>query len=252
MITIYPEKYLDYTLDVSRGRISGAQPFSGYGKRTTTGAEANVLWPNGAYSFPPSAGVQLSVVSASINDAAAGTGIRTIEIHYLDANLVDRTETLVMNGTTPVLTVATNIRFVQCMHMVTFGTLKVAAGAISASNGGDTYSYIAIGDVRCTSSVRMVPAGKRLIVTTMYAGSASGSAAASSIVNIASPSFDGHNYITNNVFIPIASASFQDNSSGITIPCPLSFTEGQAIGLTFATDKAATIVGSWFGFLENA
>lgn len=252
MIDHYPPKYTDYLLDVARGVVTGAQPFSGYGKRVTSGAESNVLWPDGAYNFPATAGVQLSFVSTSANDAAAGTGIRTIEIHYLDANLVDRLETLTMNGLVAVLTVATNIRFVQCIHMVTSGTLKVAAGNISATNGGITYSYIAAGDVRCTSSVRMVPAGKRLIVNTVYAGSTSGAAAASTIVNLASPSFDGHDYITANVFIPLASAAFQDNSSGINIPCPLSFTAGQAVGMTFSTDKAAVIVGAWFGFLENA
>lgn len=238
-------------LDVARGLVPGAQPYSSYGKRVTAGAESNVLWPNGAYSFPSSSGVQLALVSSSANDSSAGTGIRTVEVHYLDANLIDRTEVVTLNGTTPVNTVATNIRFVQCMHMLTFGSGKVAAGNISASNGGNNYSYIATGDVRCSSSVRMVPAGKRLIINAVYAGSISGVAAASTTVSIATTYFDGHDYTSSSIFIPMSTAAFQDNSSGLDLFCPMAFTEGQSVGMIFTTDKAATVVGSWFGFLEN-
>lgn len=239
-------------VNISRGKITGARPFSGYGKKTTTGADSGVLWPNGSFVFPSSAGVQMSIVSTSASDGVAGTGIRTLDIHYLDANLAEQTETVTLNGTTPVLTVATNIRFIQCMHMVTFGTGKAAAGNISATNGGNTHSYIAVGEVRCTSSVRMVPAGKRLLVNAIYAGSASNPKNAISIINAASPSFDTHDYTTSNVFIPVATASFQDGSGGITLDCPISFTEGQSFGLTFSCDAAAIVSGQWFGWLENA
>lgn len=250
MITSYPVS--EYLLDVARGKIGGAQPYGVYGKRTTAGAESNVLWPNGAYSFPSSAGVQMSIVSSSANDTSAGTGIRSVDLIYLDANLAEQTESVTLNGTTPVLTVATNIRFIQCMIGTSYGSGKSAAGNISASNGGNTYSYIAAGDVRCSSSVRMVPAGKRIIVTSFFGGSVSGTATAGTNINMASPAYDGYNFITSNVFIPLVSGSFQDNSAGLTIPVPLSFTEGQVIGMTFSTDKAATITGSWFGLMENA
>ena len=242
----------DYLIDVARGKITGAQPYSAYGSRTTSGAESNVLWPNGTYSFPSSAGVQMSIVSTSANDSAAGTGIRTLDIHYLDANLASQTETVTLNGTTPVLTIATNIRFIQCMHGLTFGAGNAAAGNISASNGGNTYSYIETGRVRCSSSVRMVPAGKRLIVTSFFGGSVSGAAGAATIIRLATPSYDGHDLTASGIFFPLASGAFQDNSGGLTIQCPIALTAGQSIGMTFTTDKSATIVGSWFGWMENA
>jgi hypothetical protein len=249
--SVYPS-LTDYTYDVARGKITGAEPIEAYGSRTTTGAEDNVLWPNGAYSFPASSGVQMTIVSTSANDTAAGTGIRTIDIHYLDANLATQVETVTLNGTTPVNMVATNIRFIQYMHGVTFGSGKVAAGNISATNNGNTYSYIQTGQVRCSSTVRMVPAGKRLIVTSFYGGSISGTAGAATIIHLATPTYDGHDFTSSGIFMPLASGAFQDNSSGLTIPCPLAFTAGQSIGMTFSTDKATTVVGSWFGWLENA
>lgn len=239
-------------VNISRGRVSGSTPFYGYGEKTTAGADSGVLWPNGAFVFPAAAGVQMSIVSTSANDTAAGTGIQTLDIHYLDANLAEQVETVTMNGTTPVLTVATNIRFIQCMHMATFGSGAAAAGNISATNGGNTHSYVAAGDVRCTSSVRMVPTGKRLIVHDVFAGSSSGTAGASVIIRAATPTFAGHDFTTSSVFIPMASAAYQDNSSGLSFTCPLVFTAGQSFGLIFETDKAATVVGSWFGWLENA
>lgn len=243
---------IDYYLAVARGAAPGARPFGAYGRKTTVGADAGVLWPNGAFVFPPAAGVQLSIVSTSANDAAAGTGIRTADLHYLDANLDEQVETVTLNGLTPVLTVATDIRFVQCLHMVTWGSGAKAAGDISATHGGNTYGHIATGRVRCTSSVRMVPRGKRLLVFDLFAGSASGSAAAAAIVQLASPAFEGHDFTTANVFMPFAAAAYQDGSNGLSMRCPMPFTEGMSVGLTFEVDKTATIVGSWFGILEDA
>lgn len=242
----------EYAVNISRGRVTGSRPVSGYGLKTTAGADSGVLWPNGAFAFPASAGVQMSLVSTSANDTAAGTGVRTVRLVYLDANLAEQTEDVTLNGLVPVLTAATNIRFINCMFGLTFGSGAAAAGNITASNGGNTYSYIATAGQRCTSSVRMVPAGKRMIVDAMYAGSSSGAGAASAIITAASPNFEGVDYTTSNIFMPMASASFQDGSGGLTFPCPFAFTAGQSFGFTFTVDKAATVVGAWFGWLENA
>lgn len=239
-------------VDVARGKIAGATSFGGFGEKVTSGADSGLLWPDGVYTYPPSAGVQVSVVSTSANDiAVTGSGARTIDIHYLDADLLEKIETVTMNGLTPVLTTATDIRFIQCMHLVTFGSGKAAAGSITASNGANIYSQISAGNVRCSSSLRMVPARKRLLITSMYGGCVSGTSAAKVVIRIVTPTFDGHDFTTDSLFMPLFSAGFQDSSSGLTIPCPLVFTEGQSVGMTFEGDKAATVIGSWFGVLEN-
>lgn len=241
----------DYLRDISRGGVEGARPFSGYGERVTSGAESGVLWPDGVYALPPTSGVQLSISSTSADDTAGGVGVRQLVLIYLDATLTERTAIITLNGTTPVLTPASDIRFVQCMFMLSAGSSGYAVGIISASVGAQVYSQIAAGTRRCASSVRMVPRGKRMVVTTIYAGSSSGSAAAKAIISMATPNFEGVDFTASSVFIPLAAATFQDNSGGISIPCPLAFTEGQVFGLTFSVDKSATIIGSWFGFLEK-
>lgn len=242
----------DYSVAVSQGEITGASPYSSYGELTTVGAvTSQIIWPGSTYLLPPPAGVQMSLVSTSANDTAAGTGVRSVDIHYLDDLLVERTETVIMNGITPVLTVATNIRFIQCLHMHTYGTGKVAAGLITASNGGITYSQITAGSVRCSSSVRMVPAGKLLYINGLVGGSSSGTAAASAVIRFCATSFDGHDYTLDSVFIPLAAAAAQDGSITLSLNTPMSFEAGTAVGLMVTVDKAATIVGSWFGWLET-
>lgn len=239
-------------IEISRGKISGATPFASYGRYVATGAITDqIIWPGGVYSLPPATGVQMTLVSTSTSDAAGQTGIQSVHIHYLDNQLYERVETLALNGTTPVTTVATNIRFIQCLYMATYGTGKKAAGTISATNGGNTYAQIASGSMRCASSVRMVPKGKKLFVNALSAGSSSGAAAASVIVKFAGTYLEGHDYSADSVFLPYSSTALQDNAEAIVLPVPFSFGEGIAVGMMCTTDKAATIVGSWFGWLET-
>jgi hypothetical protein len=69
---------------------------------------------------------------------------------------------------------------------------------------------------------------------------------------MASCHFDGHDYTADSVFFPIGAAAFQDGSGGLMFDPPLVFDEGATVAMMFSTDKAATIVGSWFGYLEDA
>jgi len=241
----------DYYRNVARGLVDGAYIMGAYGRRNAGGAESGVVWPDGAYAFPPTAGTQMSIASTSANDTAAGTGIRTIEFHYLDANLDYQTEVITLNGTAPVLTVATDIRFMECMHRLTSGTGITAAGIITAYVGAQVYSQIDTGKVRCSSSVRMIRRGYRCLVYAMSGGAVDATAAASVIVEPATPNFDGHDFIQEGVFVPVASAAAQGGSLALAMSGPFPFTEGQAFGMVYETDKAATIVSSWFGIMEK-
>lgn len=244
---------MDYREAVARGYIAGATPFASSGERATTGGEVNYpVWPNGAFTIPPVGGVQMSVSSTSANDTAAGSNVRSIEIHYLDGSLNPQSEIVVMNGVTPVLTVATDIRFIQCMHIQTYGTIQYAAGEITASNAGIVYAAISAASVRCTSSFRMVPAGKRLFIDGAMGSSISGTAATSSIVRLVASELDNHQYVYPMILIPIASLGMQDGSSSHNFTTPLVLSAGTVVGFTHTSDKAAIISASWFGRLENA
>lgn len=241
----------DYLRDVARGGVEGAEPFPAYGKRVTSGAESNILWPNGTYVMPPAAGATVDFVSTDAQDSAAGTGIRTLNVIYLDSSLTQKTAAVALDGLTPVVGAITDVRFIQCMYMTSWGSGKSAAGAISAYNGLDTYSYITAGAKRCSSSVRMVPAGKRLLVLGAVGGLVSGTAAANGTIAIVSSKFFDTDYAADSIFIEQAELAYQDGSFGLPFPIPMPFYEGTAVGMAFTTDKGATATGTWFGILEN-
>lgn len=120
------------------------------------------LWegPTANYVFPTS-GMQMAVVSTSASDAAAGIGLRTLHIHYLDTNYKTQEESITLNGTTPVNTVATNIYRINNMHAETVGSSGYAVGNVSLTNTGGTVTYgiIMAGSNSSHSAIYTVPAG---------------------------------------------------------------------------------------------
>ena len=240
-------------ISIARGMLPGALPFGSYGERVTTGAETNFpVWPDGATLTPIQYGVQMTIKSTSANDTAVGTGARIMEIHYLDGNLNYQNEYVTLDGLNPVLTVATDIRWIECMHMHEFGSLFAAAGTITASFGAIVYSQINAGKVRCASSFRMVPKGKVAYIDGAVGSSTSVTADTSSVLSLVASELDNHKYHNPLLLIPFAGIGVQNSSIGFTFPPGIKFNEGTLIGGLHSTNKAATITMSWFGRLENA
>lgn len=239
-------------IEVARGNIEGAYPFGAYGEREAAGAENNrVVWPNGAFELPASSGVQMSIVSTSANDSSGGSGVRQVEIHYLDSSLNEQIELVSLNGLTPVTTSATNIRFINCMHIETIGTTPYAIGDITASNGGTVYSQISAGDVRCTSSAKMVPAGKNLYIAGVSGGAVSSTADAKVVIRMVASELDSKQYLDPLIFMPFGSAAQQNGTATFNFKVPPRFSPGTVVAATSTVDKAATIAASWFGWLEG-
>jgi hypothetical protein len=90
---------------------------------------------------------QLRIVSSHANDAAGEIGIQSVDMFYLDGAGLEKFETIVLNGTTPVNTVATDITFVQWIHTRTVGSSGVAVGNISVQDltGSTVFEYIVAG-----------------------------------------------------------------------------------------------------------
>lgn len=122
--------------------------------QVTTSAGTKAAIENTAYTEQTS-NAQRSVGSSSANDAAAGTGARTVRITYFSWDgttmLGPFTETVALNGTTPVNTVGTNICFIEKMEVLSVGSGGVAAGTISlfaaTAGGGGTIGTIATGAI---------------------------------------------------------------------------------------------------------
>jgi hypothetical protein len=245
----------DYLIEIARGGVEGARPDGSYGERSALAADAahRVIWPNGVFAIPSSNGVQMTLVSTdAADDKDAGTNVRSVEIHYLDADLNEGHEEVQLEGLTPVTTIAADIRFIQCMHIQTSGANAVAAGIITAKNSGITYSQIAAADTRCASSARMVPAGKRLFVAGLSAGATSGTASAGVTVRVVASELDNHQYLDPLMLVPFGSVGLQDGSETFILPVPIPFKAGTVVAMTCKVDKDALVSGAWFGWIENA
>jgi hypothetical protein len=123
----------------------------------------------------PASNAQRSISSASALDTAAGTGARTLRITYLDSSGNGPfTETITLNGTTPVNTVATDIRFIEQMEVLTAGSTGSNAGIITlfgaTAGGGGTVGTIAATNNQTFWSHHYVPIGKTCNITGVSCG----------------------------------------------------------------------------------
>jgi len=247
-------KFSEYLTDIVRGVYPDKSPMFAFGEKTTTGADSGLIWPNGAFNVTPETPVSIEAVSSTAQDAAAGTGIRQVEVHYIDTNWEEQEEYLALTGTTPAVMAATDVRFIQYVHLDKVGSDKAANGNITfrVAGGGTTYDYIAAGETISNSSARMVPAGKRLLIYAAVSGAVSGTAAAQCKIRIAGSEIRGHQYINPVILIPYSSLGFQDSSFGMNFQLPIVVHEKTIVGMTFESDKAATVSGTWFGVIENS
>lgn len=173
---------VDYLDLIGTGKIPGHESFCGFGQRSgcSAAASGNDAW-EGVTDICPApdqtVGEQLTIASSSILDAAAGTGIRTLDIHGLDISGNPQSEIITLGGQTPVNTVRTNWRFNQTIHAETVGADGFAAGTISIYRTGDAarvYNVIKPGGNMSLNSQRMVPAGKVFYMKDFFITGASG------------------------------------------------------------------------------
>jgi len=130
----------NFALDVSLGKIPGVAQIYKFGKALD--ADSGVptdIWDgaNATTSQPiwirPTAARTHDIVSTSVADAAAGTGLRTIMVFGLtDWDTAEVSETITLNGTTNVPTVNPFV-IIHRMLGVTAGSGGVNAGDISAT-----------------------------------------------------------------------------------------------------------------------
>lgn len=176
----------------------------------TTASTSKVAVRKTAYT-EQTTNAQRSFASSSSSDAAAGTGVRTLQLTYLDQNGVGPyTETITLNGTTGVNTVATNICYVESIDVLTVGSTGAAVGTITmysaASKGGVTITTIAIGDTKTYFCHHYVPSGSTCYITSFQG------------VTTGTVSGNGALFVISKQSIPAANNVVQEVSDIISIP----------------------------------
>jgi hypothetical protein len=154
---------------IASGKSSGAAGLAvAYAAAAST---ASTVVRATAYT-EPAAAAQLEVVSSSTSDAAAGTGARTLRIIYYDgAGNGPFSTDVTLNGTAPVTTAATNIRFVEAMYCRTVGSTGSNVGTITLRGlgGGATVGTIAATDGRTYWAHHYVGVGQISQITELTA-----------------------------------------------------------------------------------
>lgn len=249
---------VDYLTAVGLGKVAGHSIFRGLGRREalSTGAAGNDIWEGVATTFVypnQTTGEQMTLVSTNAQDSAAGTGAQQIDVHYLTATGVQAVETVTMNGTTPVNTVATNIRFIQYIH-----TQRITANAIGNTAAGDITIYstatpanifniIKAGGNISLNSQRMVPAGLTFYMN--YISATSTSSKPISVRLRATCDFEGE--LTSGIFIYNELFELQDSSVIIQLQLPRVFPAFAIIkGTAFSTTAGGVASLSYGGWME--
>jgi len=229
--------------DIARGNVPGSVPFSTFGEGLFTGSGSSIVWQTGmpaTLTVPNS--IQLTLVSTSASD------VGNIVIKYLDGNLLEQYEVVALNGTTPVVTVATDIRAINNAYS-TFGPVN---GTITLTNGGVTYGRMTAGDLQFHTSMIRVPSNKRLMLTGVYAGSASGSSASRVVISLVTSFINGDSFAEEGYLHPLAAVAFQDNSATFPNFGPFPIPSGEWVGFKAKWDKDADITAGMFGYMEDA
>lgn len=113
-------------------------------------------------NFHAGVGTTLALVSAAAADAAAGANARTVKVvGALGTTGEIASETIALNGTTPVTSVK-KYQLIYAMQVMTFGDNKSNAGAISAMFTGVTNAALImpLGSNVVTGACFMIPPGK--------------------------------------------------------------------------------------------
>ena len=151
-----------WELNVSRGKVRGAFHIIKFGENLDVDGSMETIWDGGGlYTYLTSAGV-LTVTSTDGDDAAAGTGARTVTVEGLDENYNQVSETLTVGGG------AGSVEFYRVFRafVATSGSSGTNEGTITIAQGVTTLAQIrSVGSPTSTGlgqtfmSIYTVPAG---------------------------------------------------------------------------------------------
>jgi hypothetical protein len=201
----------------------------------------------------------MECISSSDQDAAAGTGAKTVRIYYLKSDYTEATTDVILTGQTAVATSVTDIFRVNNFRILDFGsggTNYKAAGNIDVRHVNDTpiYSRILTGQTRARNSIYTVPENKTLYVVNMAIGTTKASTTGTVATFTLRATYDDKTSALLQpglFFMPYAELNHQDGSFVREFDLPLHFPEHTDIKVSVICGQSATIcTTSTRGWLE--
>lgn len=152
----------------SQNSISGSGSEFSFGVITTAALTTAFITKN-AFTEQTS-NAQRSIASANANDTAAGTGARQVKLYYYTATGTGPfAETITLNGTTYVNTVATDICYVDKIEVTSVGSSGSNTGILTlkaaTAGGGATICTVSALDNTTLVAHHYVSTGKTALIT---------------------------------------------------------------------------------------
>ena len=168
-ITQY-ERTEAFELQVARGMITGHKSLFKYGNNPDVNGTLETVWSHSTLYVYPTTAIHMKVSSTSANDAAAGSGARTIVVSGLDADYNEINEIVTLDGQTPVLTTGLFIRVFRSYVLTAGssnsaeGTIYIGDGVVTAGVPATVYAEISLGENQTLMALWTVPANYTLYV----------------------------------------------------------------------------------------
>ena len=156
----------DFGLQVARGQVEQhtVRHIFGFNPDVDSAAEETIWTPGGLYTSSAEP-IAMTLSSTSVDDAAAGTGARTVLVLGINGDGGETSEIVTLNGQTAVTTTKTYTD-IQSLTVVSAGSSGVNAGTIYIGSGTVTagvpatiYGAMAIGDNQSLSGHIRIPLG---------------------------------------------------------------------------------------------
>lgn len=230
-----------FDLQVARGQVPGHKQVFVWGCNTDLGANTEeTIWTYGGILSHPETATKMTISSSSADDAAAGTGARTVLIEGLDGNYAEVNEIITLNGQTAVETVNTYLR-VQGLTVVTVGSpgptganagqIYLGTGTVTTGVPANVYGHIAIGEGRSLTAHWTVPA--KHIAYIVSGGVSSG-------LDTSKHAIQGRLKLHSpaGVAMTAAAVSFANSSADFDFSYPIAVPEKTCISATATSTKA--------------
>jgi len=164
----------NFLIEVAKGKVAGHSFVNKFGHNPTitTATDPEDVWAGGGiYAFYPTSAQAMEIVSSSTEDGPGGTGALTVFVYGLNEDWEETTETLTMNGTTPVPLTNTYRRMYRAFA-ITAGSNETNVGNITVRDTGTstTAIYIAAGDGQTQQAIYTIPGGHRAWFVKGYVG----------------------------------------------------------------------------------
>lgn len=224
----------------------GTSPEWGY----VTAVAATRLTVGGGFSSGGSAASR----KYAVVDKSAYTAAQAVLINYLDADLVEHNEIVVLNGTTAVATVNTDYVRVNGFRVIAAGTDYKPKGNLSLRevDNSPVYSYITAGYNRARNSAFTVPAGKTLYVSEFTAGWAYQTNTTHwGRVFIRANVEPGTGFLTGSIFYTYGELLLSNGSQSVRLDTPLVFPAGTDVKCSAISTFAGAVTTVLRGWVEE-